>query len=405
MLIGIDDTDSIQRGCTTYLASLLCRELKIKNPPRLVRLNPNIPYKTRGNGAVLLEAELNGISPDHIIDFVRDNSQLEYDGTDPGIVFLDKVNGSDKKRLSEYYQSVLSEHVSIDHAMSVAEAVKAETHFFKEGRGVVGALAAVGSFFGDRTYELIAYRSEKNHGLRRMISSQSVMRMNEAFYPKTFDNLDDETGFIKIAPRGYDPVLCGIRGETSEVVLEAWNMIEPHEDVQFFQIFETNQATDCHILPKKISEVRPYDCVRLSGVVVRAPRRIAGGHVIFTLDDGTGTIDCAAYKPTGSFRNLVGALDVGDEIEVCGGLSKYVETVNLEKLLLKKMSDLVAKSAPLCCGKSMTSAGRGKGFKCRVCGGRSHDVVSKNVERRLLLGWYEVPPRARRHLSKPLVRN
>src|SRR5437879_7165543 len=56
--IGIDDTDSLQGMCTTYLATEIVRDLTqefdLIGFPRLVRLNPNIPWKTRGNGAVCL---------------------------------------------------------------------------------------------------------------------------------------------------------------------------------------------------------------------------------------------------------------------------------------------------------------------------------------------------------------
>ena len=53
--IGIDDTDSVDGGCTTWVATEIIRELSdfdLIGAPRLVRLNPNVPWKTRGNGAV-----------------------------------------------------------------------------------------------------------------------------------------------------------------------------------------------------------------------------------------------------------------------------------------------------------------------------------------------------------------
>ena len=53
--IGMDDTDSARGMCTTFLAyvivdGLLARGAAFLDYPRLVRLNPNIPWKTRGNG-------------------------------------------------------------------------------------------------------------------------------------------------------------------------------------------------------------------------------------------------------------------------------------------------------------------------------------------------------------------
>ncbi len=50
MLIGIDDTDSPSGMCTTYLGALLARRLIRMHMPvreaRLLRLNPNVIYKT-----------------------------------------------------------------------------------------------------------------------------------------------------------------------------------------------------------------------------------------------------------------------------------------------------------------------------------------------------------------------
>ncbi|MGH9879245.1 MAG: DNA-binding protein, partial [Nitrososphaerales archaeon] len=63
LYIGFDDTDSRQGMCTTYLAYkvvdfLLKRNARFLDYPLLIRLNPNIPWKTRGNGAVALRVEV-----------------------------------------------------------------------------------------------------------------------------------------------------------------------------------------------------------------------------------------------------------------------------------------------------------------------------------------------------------
>ncbi|MCK4270354.1 MAG: hypothetical protein KAW93_07730, partial [Methanogenium sp.] len=52
MRIGVDDTDSPEGMCTTYLGMVLIKRLisagfSIKDR-MLVRLNPNVRYKTRG---------------------------------------------------------------------------------------------------------------------------------------------------------------------------------------------------------------------------------------------------------------------------------------------------------------------------------------------------------------------
>ncbi|MCG7852937.1 MAG: tRNA(Ile2) 2-agmatinylcytidine synthetase, partial [Methanosarcinaceae archaeon] len=56
MIIGIDDTDSREGMCTTYLGAVLLDELTVYGTvvgyPLLIRLNPTIPYKTRGNASI-----------------------------------------------------------------------------------------------------------------------------------------------------------------------------------------------------------------------------------------------------------------------------------------------------------------------------------------------------------------
>ena len=62
--IGIDDTDSPKGMCTTYLSYEIVKFLKkqkvqLLDYPSLIRFNPNIPWKTRGNGAVRLTIKTN----------------------------------------------------------------------------------------------------------------------------------------------------------------------------------------------------------------------------------------------------------------------------------------------------------------------------------------------------------
>ena len=57
--IGIDDTDSPKGMCTTFLCYEIVKflekqEIQFMDFPYLIRFNPNIPWKTRGNGAVRL---------------------------------------------------------------------------------------------------------------------------------------------------------------------------------------------------------------------------------------------------------------------------------------------------------------------------------------------------------------
>ncbi|MFH1055027.1 MAG: tRNA(Ile)(2)-agmatinylcytidine synthase [Candidatus Altiarchaeota archaeon] len=399
MLIGIDDTDSNTGMCTTYLAAKLCQRLNVKKTPKLVRLNPNIPYKTRGNGAIAFETEAEDAEK-VVLSYVKEYSMLTDENTNPGVAFLE----SDKipEQLNRFYRKAVSELVSIEEAEKVAPSANVTIHKFKNGRGIIGALAALG-LNGDRTYELIAYRRPENYGKPRRIDRQSVVDMDISMYPRVFDNLDAKKRRILITPKGRDPIFCGIRGVTEHDVLAAWNMVRPLEDIECTQLFETNQATDAHLRRKEISKIRSYDCVIVDGVVSSKPKILPGGHVIFTLKDGSGSIDCAAYKPSGVFRKAVGLLLPGDRVLACGGVGKYPGTINLEKIEVKSLAELTQREPPLCCGKRMTSSGKDKGYKCRKCHkkvSQEKTKISQKV-RELMPGIYDAPPGSRRHLSKP----
>lgn len=56
------------------------------------------------------------------------------------------------------------------------------------------------------------------------------------------------------------------------------------------------------------------------------------------------------------------------------------------------------------CGRSMESVGKGKGYRCRRCKTFAKEKVKVKVNREVEEKFYEVPPAARGHLSKPLVR-
>ena len=155
-----------------------------------------------------------------------------------------------------------------------------------------------------------------------------------------------------------------------------------------------------------IGELKQYSCYKIKGLVKDKPHIIEGGHMFFTLYDETGEIECGAYEPTKNFRKVVAKLRAGDEIELYGGIGEQ-NTFNIEKFQVIKLNEFIYRN-PICeCGKRMTSAGKGKGFKCKSCGKRieSDEKIAEKVERTLFNGkFYETPVSARRHLSKPLVR-
>jgi tRNA(Ile2)-agmatinylcytidine synthase len=174
-----------------------------------------------------------------------------------------------------------------------------------------------------------------------------------------------------------------------------------------FLLFETNQGTDDHLQKRTIQDIQPYQSVLVRGSVVSPPRTIPGGHVLFSIGDATGTIDCAAYEPTKQFRNVIRELTIGDRIDVYGGVREHPVTVNLEKINIRSLAKLHEKTEnPIClqCGKHMKSRGTNQGYKCKRCGKTKKKPKTKLRKRSINTGFYEVPVCARRHLSKPLKR-
>jgi tRNA(Ile2)-agmatinylcytidine synthase len=133
--------------------------------------------------------------------------------------------------------------------------------------------------------------------------------------------------------------------------------------------------------------------------------------VIFKIEDETGEIGCAAYEPTRQFREVVRRLMRGDLVVAHGGVKRKPGlplTVNLEKIEILDLKPHFVKKNPRCpeCGKRMKSEGRGKGYSCPRCKTRAPPGSAEimKVERDLDIGKFEVPPRARRHLARPLSR-
>jgi len=110
-----------------------------------------------------------------------------------------------------------------------------------------------------------------------------------------------------------------------------------------------------------------------------------------------------AFEPTKRFRDRVRALRPGDRVTVCGEVSDG--TLKLEKFAIRDLVE-TEPTTPTCpgCGRSMSSAGADQGYRCRDCGTSADEPAERTLYRDLDVGWYEVPPVARRHVAKPLVR-
>lgn len=421
MHIGLDDTDSTKGGCTTYLTAVLIEKLSTFNVtfidyPGLIRLNPNVPWKTRGNGALCLRFAYDPEDEEEIKEVTTDlwekHSAVKEKGTDPGIVFY--INDHIPAELTAYSKKTETTIVTLKEAMALIKKLGAEALGYNSCRGIIGALAAIGETLDcDHTYELIAYRTPENLGSKRRVDETSIFEMDKQTAPYTFNNVDTEKSRVIITPRGPDPILFGIRGETPTIVKEAFDKVRTLEPVERWVIFRSNQGTDAHLKPTQLlSQIEPYCSVIAKGTVSKSPRIVPLRHVIFSIKDNSAEVDCAAYEPTGDLRKIARELQIGDTIEVYGAVHKATEskplTINLEKIKVLSLQQKTLTENPLCpnCGKRLKSMGKNQGLRCESCGNRYPEMRKKEtvVSRELKAGLYVTSTRSQRHLTKPLRR-
>lgn len=398
--------------------------------PRLVRLNPNIPWKTRGNGALCLcvgkkagtrKQKIGEINGDNVFcspfltkeldendlnylykiiqNIVKKQAHTNEDNTNPGFVMLLE------RPTLDFYKKSVTGLVSLDEVLQILQMLPGRFEGYKNRRGLIGATAATAWELGDRTFEVIAYRLAQRWGTKRMIDPESVKKL-DAMSLSTFDNYDYRNHHNRIVPNSPCPILFGIRGDDIKELIEGIKIVKS-EPIDSWLVFESNQGTDDHLQEKQINQIQPFESVIVTGEVTENPWTIQGGHVLFNLTDGTGTIPCAAYEPTKEFRAIIRGLQAGDVVTAFGGVREHPLTINLEKICIKRLTKVWIKTEnPVCpiCGKHMKSKGAQQGYKCSICKTQSTEPVLQEQPRSLTQGFYEVPVCARRHLSKPLKR-
>jgi tRNA(Ile2)-agmatinylcytidine synthase len=223
----------------------------------------------------------------------------------------------------------------------------------------------------------------------------------------TFNNYDYENGHIAIAPGSPCPILFGIRGDSAEELLKARRMIKGEQSDKWL-LFLTNQATEDHIVRRRVSDLRPCESARIHVRVATAPVTIPGGHVIVRVSDGD-EIDAAFYEPSKGFREVARELIPGDDVVLFGSVRKEPRSLNVEKMIVNRLVQDVRKvHNPVCkrCNKSMGSMGSGQGYRCKRCGEKAGESAAKfqKSDRKIRKGWFEPPVASRRHLHKPLRR-
>jgi len=409
-IVGLDDTDSRDRGmCTTYAAANVAERIEAAggtvHDRLLVRLNPAVEHKTRGNAALAVHTDL---EPDDAFEIARDEiddaAETADRNTNPGLVVAPGTTDAVPEAVAEFARHAVRDHHDLADAEMLIDAQGYRHAAWKNGRGLIGALAAVGAdaAFEDWTYEHIAYRPRDRWGTNREVDPDSVFEAADAGYPAAWDTVDRVEGQAVCVPNAPGPILYGIRGDDPDAVCDVAHAIES-EPVETRALFRTNQGTDAHLIDVTLSGVEDGRSYRADGTVVEAPETRQGGHVFLTIGADDRRLRCAAFEPTKRFRDRVRSLREGDRLTVCGEVSEG--TLKLEKFAVRRL-DRTARAVPECpeCGRSMESAGRGQGYRCRDCGTEAPGKVERELDRDLEPGWYEVPPCARRHIAKPLVR-
>ncbi len=412
--VGFDDTDSPKGMCTTFLAYKIVdllhkQKTEFLDFPRLIRFNPNIPWKTRGNGAVSIKIKTKNPSKiKHQIKNLVSKYSDTKNGANPGLVFFE----SDfiPSKFVEFSNLALWQLINRNIAKKFAKKNNLEIHYQGNGQGLIGAIGAIGYDFHDHTLELLSYRKKPKFGKERKISAESVKIMQEKTSPNTFNSFDTKKGQILISPHGPDPVFYGIRGENVDSLLYATTVLKSNEKLDGYMIFKSNQGTNDHLKNElNFKNMKPYASGKITGIVSNLPKIIKGGHVLFKMISKNHEFWCAVYKPTG-ISVIASNLMKGDKICVGGGIrkasKKFPRIMNLEFLDILTLEKNFLISNPNCvkCDKKMKSKGQNQGFQCIRCGRKASKKISIEIPRKIKKQFYLPQISAHRHLTRPLQR-
>ena len=370
MWLGIDDTDSLEGGCTTLVFHELLNSLPCKHgEPRLTRLWPFAAQRTRGNASLSVEL----YTDESIVEWLENywqekilplkgmisdsqhSDRMQYP-SDPGMtLFSEKPN-------EEYYW----------------KAVRGEVDYFDGGhqwggKGRIGAAASCAWRAKNPTWEGIAWRDGERYVSEDVLSIVDDM-------DGTFLCRDPRNNRGLIAPRGPCPVMFGVRATTKEVAQKATDiLVGGSASTIGSRVFATNQASGDHI-------------ESVENFVVEKKDILHGGHVI--LND-----KYLAFRESGDLNKVAQWLKIGDNVNYIGLC--FEGKIHLEGICV---TDSKEKVRPICeCGTRMKSMGADQGVRCPTCKKRS-TIQWTIVERKPpISGWVQPPYDKRRHLAKSMT--
>ncbi|WP_449461533.1 tRNA(Ile)(2)-agmatinylcytidine synthase [Tardisphaera miroshnichenkoae] len=404
--IGIDDTDSYYGGCTTWIAAKLASRFKdrLLDFPYLVRLNPEIPWKTRGNGALAIKlSSLTDKELEEVAAFVMATAR-EEGKTSPSLL----ISWGDEKQ-DRFAIKAVRDVITKRELERVLEKIGPTSRYFlkKPGkpRGLIGCIAAINHQWSDATYELIAYRDDQSYG--RPEFRDDVLWMDSLTAPVTFANFDREAGKPLIYPHGPDPVLFGIRGEDPRVLKAGMAMIENSSSL--WMVFKTNQGTDEHVITvNSFEQAYPYTTISIEAHVLSDPTIIPGGHVVIELIDKDGNPgQVIFYRQTGNLNRVARKLVRGDFVRVWGGVRPEVQRkiINGQGLVLITPR-ITYDEIPSCpfCHRKMREVNAGR-YICDTCKVQAIGRARLQLKRDILPNRiYQPSASAFKHLMKPAGR-
>jgi len=412
--IGFDDTDSPKGMCTTFLAYKIVELLQKQKTefldfPRLIRFNPNIPWKTRGNGAVSIRIKTRNPSKvkNQIKNLVEKYSDIK-NGANPGLVFFE--SDTIPAEFKNFSNLALWQLIKRNYAKIFAKKNSLEFFYQGNGQGLVGAIGAIGYDFQDHTLELLSYRKRKKFGKERKLSAKSVKIMQEKTLPNTFNSFDTKKGRVLITPHGPDPVFYGIRGENVDSLVYASTILKSDEKLDGYMIFKSNQGTGDHLKNElNFENMKPFASGKITGIVSNIPKIEKGGHVFFKILSKNHEYWCAVYKPTG-ISTTASNLIPGDKVCVGGGVrkasKKFPRIINLEFIDVISLAKNLSLTNPICkrCNKNMKSKGKNQGFQCVRCGNKASKKITVEIPRKIKKQLYIPELSAHRHLTRPKQR-
>jgi tRNA(Ile2)-agmatinylcytidine synthase len=393
--------------------------------PRLVRLNPNIPWKTRGNAALSARFGV-GVGPSRRVGEVEGRSVRAFDrgralppglrdrfreaawdrvlrraergepGTDPAMV------ASEHPLPSELYWRTVREVVPVAEVRRVLS--RGGTWWRTDGspRGLVGAAAAIAWPGRRATWELTAYRTPERVGRPRRVSAESV-RSVQARHPSLFLCHDPRTRRVMVSPHTACPVLFGLRSTRPGPVLLARQEVRS-EPVDRWVLFRTNQGSGDHLAWRPADRIGPFLSARFRATVRGRPEVRPGGHVVLPVTDENGSpVECLAFEPTKTLPRLAQRLVPGDRLVVWGSRARD-PTFRLEGIRLVRTAPRPPiRAPPQCpdCARAARSLGTGRGYRCRSCHRRFPPEAARSLgtPSAPLVGEYHPTASARRHLA------